>query len=318
MSTQNATQTAAPAQQMPADPLSQHLPAAAPRQDIGQVLIDAQAMTAVQQFAQVMAAGRSTVPKHLQGNEADCMAVVLQAMQWRMIPHVVAQKTHIVNGALGYEAQLVNAVICAMSPTKDRVNYEWFGDWKNVNGKTDRSDARGVRVFATMKGEAEPRVLEVTMAEAGVRNSPLWEQAPKIQLAYLATKRWARLHCPDVILGVYTPDELLEFQPPAPKSVRQMGPAEVVAKQAEQAVAENGDYAAYEANALPFLRDASVDGMDALKAARAQLPSCEFKARLWELHGDALKTAATIADEAAAEAGATTEQAAAGDQGGES
>jgi hypothetical protein len=30
------------------------------------------------------------------------------------------------------------------------------------------------------------------------------------QLAYLAVKRWARLYCPDVILGVYTADEVDE------------------------------------------------------------------------------------------------------------
>lgn len=51
------------------------------------------------------------------------------------------------------------------------------------------------------------------MAQAGVRNSPLWEQDPRQQLAYLCVKRWARLHAPDVLLGVYTPDELQEAQP---------------------------------------------------------------------------------------------------------
>ena len=51
------------------------------------------------------------------------------------------------------------------------------------------------------------------MAQAGVRNSPLWEQDPRQQLAYLCTKRWARLHAPDVLLGVYTPDELQETAP---------------------------------------------------------------------------------------------------------
>ena len=52
-----------------------------------------------------------------------------------MNPFAVAQKTHVVNGTLGYEAQLVNAVISTMSPTKDRINYEWFGPWERVIGK---------------------------------------------------------------------------------------------------------------------------------------------------------------------------------------
>ncbi|HBX3081319.1 TPA: enterohemolysin, partial [Klebsiella pneumoniae] len=49
----------------------------------------------------------------------------------------VAQKTFIVgnSGVLGYEAQLVNAVINTMAPTKDRIHFEWFGAWENIVGR---------------------------------------------------------------------------------------------------------------------------------------------------------------------------------------
>ncbi|MCE9939756.1 RecT family recombinase [Serratia liquefaciens] len=180
-------------------------------------------------FAEVMAQSRVTVPAHLAGKPADCMAVAMQAAQWGMNPFAVAQKTHVVSGTLGYEAQLVNAVITTMSPTKDRINYEWFGPWEQVIGKfvektsqkgnayiapawTLKDEAGcGVKVWATMKGEENPRVLELLLSQAQVRNSTLWASDPKQQLAYLAVKRWSRLHCPDVIMGVYTPDELAEM-----------------------------------------------------------------------------------------------------------
>lgn len=182
-------------------------------------------------FAEVMAQSRVTVPAHLAGKPADCMAVAMQAAQWGMNPFAVAQKTHVVSGTLGYEAQLVNAVISTMSPTKDRINYEWFGPWERVIGKFVEKTSKngnqyiapgwtlkdeegcGVRVWATMKGEDQPRVLELMLSQAQVRNSTLWASDPKQQLAYLATKRWSRLHCPDVIMGVYTPDELQETAP---------------------------------------------------------------------------------------------------------
>ena len=41
------------------------------------------------------------------------------------------------------------------------------------------------------------------LAQARTRNSTLWADDPRQQLAYLAVKRWARLYCPEVILGVY-------------------------------------------------------------------------------------------------------------------
>lgn len=162
----------------------------------------------LQQFAKIMSEGAATVPQHLRGKTADCLAVTMQAAQWGMNPFAVAQKTHIVNGTLGYEAQLVNAVVSSSSLLASRINYNWSGDWSKCEGKNNKSPNLTVTVSAVLRGEAEPRELTISMAQAGVRNSPLWEQDPKQQLAYLCTKRWARLHAPDVLLGVYTPDEL--------------------------------------------------------------------------------------------------------------
>ncbi|EFJ1799427.1 recombinase RecT [Escherichia coli] len=164
-------------------------------------------------FATLMADSKATVPAHLAGKPADCLAVTMQAAQWGMNPFAVAQKTHVVNGTLGYEAQLVNAVVSSSNLLATRLNYRWDGDWSKVNGKTDKSPNLTVTVWATLKGESEPRELTISMAQAGVRNSPLWEQDPRQQLAYLCVKRWARLNAPDVLLGVYTPDELQETAP---------------------------------------------------------------------------------------------------------
>jgi len=183
-------------------------------------IFNPQSLMQLQQFAQVMSEGVVAIPQHLRGKPADCLAVTMQAAQWGMNPYAVAQKTHIVNGALGYEAQLVNAVVSSSNLLSSRINYSWSGDWSKCTGKNDKSDFLTVTVSAVIKGESEPRELTISMAQAGVRNSPLWEQDPKQQLAYLCTKRWARLHAPDVLLGVYTPDELDE----TPRSERDITP----------------------------------------------------------------------------------------------
>lgn len=222
------------------------------------LILDSASMDSMMRLADVMAKGRATIPEHLRGSAADCAAVIMQAIQWRMNPFAVAQKTHLVNGTLGYEGQLVNAAIQSSGVTKDRFNYEWYGPWEKIIGKTKvmQADAKGkygdkdykkayqyrvpdylmqdeeglgVRVSATLKGELEPRVLDLLLVQASVRNSPLWATDPKQQLAYLAVKRWSRLYAPDVILGVYTPDELEEVNremrdiTPAPAAVA--GPA---------------------------------------------------------------------------------------------
>lgn len=187
------------------------------------LITQGQTFDRIMTLANIMAKGVSTVPAHLR-NPADCAAVIMQAMQWNMNPYAVAQKTHLVNGILGYEGQLVNAVINSLAPTKDRLHYEWFGPWERIIGKFeikkgDKGEYRvpgwkleeeagiGIRIWATLKGEDQPRALELLLAQARTRNSPLWADDPRQQLAYLAVKRWARLYCPDVILGVYTPEE---------------------------------------------------------------------------------------------------------------
>lgn len=202
------------------------------------LVLDGDSLDKMMRLAEVMALGRATLPKHFNGNSADCLAVVMQSMQWRMNPFAVAQKTHLVNGVLGYEAQLVNAVITTCAPVVDRLHYEWYGAWDKVIGKFtikngDKGEYRvpgwkledeqglGVKVWATFRGENEPRVLELLLAQARTRNSTLWADDPRQQLAYLATKRWSRLYCPDVILGVYSPDELEERAP----TIRDVSPA---------------------------------------------------------------------------------------------
>lgn len=202
------------------------------------LVLDGDSLDKMMRLAEVMATGRATLPKHFNGNPADCLAVVMQSMQWKMNPFAVAQKTHLVNGVLGYEAQLVNAVITTCAPVLDRLHYEWYGAWEKVIGKFtikngDKGEYRipgwkledeqglGVKVWATFRGEDEPRVLELLLAQARTRNSTLWADDPRQQLAYLATKRWSRLYCPDVILGVYSPDELEETAP----TIRDVSPA---------------------------------------------------------------------------------------------
>lgn len=185
-------------------------------------VFNVQALGQLTAFADLMAKSAVTVPKHLAGKPADCMAIVMQAMQWGMNPYAVAQKTHLVNGVLGYEAQLVNAVISSSSAIQGRFHYEYGGDWEKIAGQKDGRDELGlfIRVGAVLRGEAEITWGEpIYLADITTRNSPLWKTAPKQQIAYLAVKYWARLYCPEVILGVYSPDEV------EPRTEKEINPA---------------------------------------------------------------------------------------------
>ncbi|AMG65700.1 RecT family recombinase [Providencia stuartii] len=198
------------------------------------LLFSPDSMSSVMRFAELMASGKATVPEHLQNNPSDCLAITMQAAQWNMNPFAVAQKTHIINGTLGYEAQLVNALVSSSKAIQGRFHYEYSENgWDKVtkskevketktgrNGSYDimkrvrdwtDADEQGlwIRVGAILRGENEITWGEkIYLSSIVTRNSPLWVTNPKQQMAYLAVKYWARLYCPEVILGIYTPDEL--------------------------------------------------------------------------------------------------------------
>lgn len=211
------------------------------------MLLDTSVIEAVSKIADVMAGGSATVPKHLQGNRSDCFAIGLQSMQWGLNPFAVAQKTHITqSGALGYEAQLIAAVIIAKAPVTGRPEYEFIGDWSNVLGKIEekrsekggkyytasytKADEEGLGCICRMTiiGERAPRELTVMLSQCYPRFSTQWATDPQQQITYAAIRKWSRRYTPDVILGVYTPEEQEERGP------RDMGRADEVPQAASE------------------------------------------------------------------------------------
>jgi hypothetical protein len=214
-------------------------------------VLTADTLGLVERFSNLMATAGLTVPEPYRGKPGNCAAVTIQALTWGMNPFAVAAKTHFVNGQIGYEAQVVIAAINTSGLLVDRLNWEWFGPWERIIGnfveresKTKKDDGGnaqiyrvpawsledeegiGVRCFATLRGERDPRVLTILMKQARVRNSTLWADDPKQQIAYLSGKRWGRLHTPEVLFGVRTPDELDVIDSEA----RDMGPVDEVPK----------------------------------------------------------------------------------------
>lgn len=191
------------------------LPVATQDRDVSTqaMVFDPAVIAGMQRMGEMMASAKITVPKHLQGSPADCLAIIIQAAQWRMNPYAVAQKTHIINGALGYEAQLVNAVIQQSGAIRGRFHYEYRGEGQSVE----------CRVGAIPVGESDVVWNEwLSAASVTTKNSPLWKTNPKQQLGYLQVKNWARQYVPGALLGVYSVDEL-EDEPE-----RDMGQALVI------------------------------------------------------------------------------------------
>ena len=164
-------------------------------------MLEGDSMGKMMSLAEQMAKSKVSVPDHLKGNAADCLAIITQAMLWNMNPFAVAQKTHIVSGRLGYEAQLVIAVVQNSGAIRGALRFEYRG--------TDE-----VRCGGVLRGETEVTWGEwLSASTVTTKNSPLWKTNPRQQMSYLQAKNWARLYCPGAILGVYSVDELEDYTP---------------------------------------------------------------------------------------------------------
>lgn len=155
-------------------------------------------MTEVLEFAKLMAVSQKAVPPHLRANPGACLAVTIQALEWRMSPFSVANKSYEVNDRIAYESQLIHAVIEARAPLKGRLRGTYSGTGAQ----------RSISISGILKSEVEPFVYDSPPLAQIKKKSPLWVDDPDQQLWYYATRSWARKYCPDVLMGIYSVDEL--------------------------------------------------------------------------------------------------------------
>jgi len=179
--------------------------------------VEAANIADVIRMAELFARSGVMVPPHCRDKPGVCFALCTQAHEWGMPYLGVINKSYVVNNRgverIAYESQLIHAVIEKNAPIKERLRYEIVGE----------GDERRCKVWATFKGSEKPHeyLSEALgkLRDARGRNdsgqlkgSPLWDAQPDVQLFYSASRQWARLFCPDVLLGAYTPEDA-QYEP---------------------------------------------------------------------------------------------------------
>lgn len=155
-------------------------------------------MTELIEFAKLMSSSGVAIPKHLRNDPGACLAICIQAFEWGMSAFPVANKSYSVNDRLGYEAQLINAVILRRAPIVGRFACSYSGE----------KDARRCKVSVEGKDGVTYEYESPPVSSIPVKNSPLWKGDTDQQLFFYSSRALCRRHFPDVILGVYTQDEL--------------------------------------------------------------------------------------------------------------
>ena len=154
-----------------------------------------------------MLAKSQLVPQNYQNKPEDCMIAFDMASRIGVSPLMVMQNLYVVKGKPSWSGQACMAIIKASARFRD-VKHVYFGE--------TGTDSRGCFVSAVRAadGEAVEGVhVTVGMAKAeGWTSNPKWRNMTELMLAYRAATFFARVHCPDLLMGCQTAEEVDDIQ----------------------------------------------------------------------------------------------------------
>lgn len=171
-----------------------------------------------QRIAKVFCAS-ALVPEHLRKNIADVMIALAIAKEMRESPVVVMQNIFFIGGKAGWAAQYMIARANRSGTFKERIRWrkEGAGDALKVTAYARLADDSGELV------EAEAS-MALAIAESWTRN-PKYKTMPEHMLKWRSATMLIRLHCPEVMLGMPTEDELRDVAAVAGPGMRDITPA---------------------------------------------------------------------------------------------
>lgn len=164
------------------------------------------------QFDQLLRAANmlsqtSIIPATYQGKPQDCFVALEMATRMGVSPLVVMQNMYVVKGKPAWAGQACTMFINSCGK---------FSGVKHVYTGEKGTDSRGCYVTATRISDGvQVNGVEVTIAMAkaeGWTSNTKWRNMPELMLAYRASAFFARVHCPEALMGVQLVDEIYDTE----------------------------------------------------------------------------------------------------------
>jgi hypothetical protein len=174
---------------------------------VANVFLDPESFT---QLARVARAFSTTaiVPEAYRGKPEDCMVAIDMANRLGVSPLMVMQNLYVVKGKPSWSGQACMALV---------QNCGRFRDVRHVYTGTKGSDDRGCYLEAIRISNDEVVTgVEVTMSMAkaeGWISNPKWKNMPELMLAYRAAAFFARVNCPETLMGLHVEGEMEDVKP---------------------------------------------------------------------------------------------------------
>lgn len=151
------------------------------------------------------------IPQAYKGKVADTAIAIDMANRMGVSPMMVMQSMYVVKGKPSWSGQACLSFIRAK-----------FTDVKVIYVGAKGTDDRGCYIKATDKdGDVlEGTTVTMSMAKAeGWTSNSKWRNMPEQMLAYRAASFFARVHCPETLMGVQVEGEVEDSSKPAVREV---------------------------------------------------------------------------------------------------
>lgn len=149
------------------------------------------------------------VPKEYQSNANNALIAIELANRLQVSPLMVMQNLYVVYGRPSWSAQYVIAMINGSGKYDKELQYDEKTD---KNGKP-----YSCRCWTTKDGrEVTGPTIDMDMARAEGwlgKNGSKWQTMPQMMLRYRAASFFGRMNCPELTMGIYTKEEVVEIGP---------------------------------------------------------------------------------------------------------
>lgn len=151
----------------------------------------------------VMLSKAQFIPQAYQGRPENCLIAVDMANRLNTSPMFIMQNLYVVKGKPSWTGAMCKTLV-EQCGKYSNVHHVYFGQ--------EGTEQRGCMLVATRLSDGQvvegPKVT-IGMARAeGWTSNAKWRTMPELMLAYRANAFFARVHCPEALLGYKSSDEV--------------------------------------------------------------------------------------------------------------
>ena len=147
----------------------------------------------------------SIIPQSYQNKPQDCFVAIEMANRMGVSPMVVMQNMYVVKGKPSWAGQACTMLINSCGKFKD-VKHIYTGE----KGKPNRGCyVTATRISDGSQVDGVEGTMQMAQSEGWTSNSK-WRNMPELMLAYRASAFFARVYCPEAMMGVQTAEEVYD------------------------------------------------------------------------------------------------------------